>query len=175
MGWPFLFLVRQVYHGDNNWGTLYMPKFGDLSEHPEWARTSYTYELPWKANSAGHSLSKRSQIDIGTYEMHVRTEPPKGWRLELEGTHPRQNIQVHRAHKSMYIEGCILPVTINRFGGFLNWQKGDEAIQALSEMVMSSIRDRYEQLAKVKTGKPTITISAILPASVPGLQKSAYA
>jgi len=175
MGWPFLLMVRQVYHGDNNWGVLYMPDYGDLSERPKWMRVSYTYELPWKGDSAGHSIAKQSRIDIATYEMHVRTEPPKGWRLELEGTFPREHIQVHRAHKSMYIEGCILPVSINQFGGILNWQKGDSIIQSISEIIMQNIRDRYEPLAKVKVGKPTITIAATLTASVPSPKKGATA
>jgi len=175
MGWPLLYVVRQVYHGNDNWGILCMPKPGkDLSNNVEWEKISYTYELPWKEDSAGHSQSKKSQIDIGTYEMHVRTDGPKGWRLELEGTAPRGNIQVHRAHKSMYIQGCILPVSFNHFGGIL-WQKGSEAVEILSMLIMLTIQLRYERLAEGKTGKPTITIAAMLPASVPSLRSTAVA
>lgn len=104
--------------------------------------------------------------------MHVRSDGPKGWRLELLNTGHRQNIQVHRAHKSMYIEGCILPVDFIDFrnapstgiGPIEVLQKGEPKIERRSIALMKKIRERYELLKADERGNPTITICALLPA-----------
>jgi hypothetical protein len=164
MAWDFLFVVRRLYKGADEWGRMYIKNSSD-----EWEFLSYTYELPWKEDRRGRSLSKKSRIKEGSYEMNVRTDGPKGWRLELLETGSRRNIQVHRAHKSMYIEGCILPV---HFEDFVDRttdvvsvvKKGQQVIQKRSVELMGQIRERYDQLSAIHEGSPTITLSALLPA-----------
>jgi len=117
MASPFLMLVRDECRvarpvAEGNWGRLYTRSIPGRS----WDFFSYAYELPSIETPAGPSTNKKSQIDIGTYELTERNDGPKGWRFERVGTRDRQNIQVHRAHKSMYIEGCVLPVKLRGFG-----------------------------------------------------------
>jgi len=164
MGWPFLYLVRELYHGSNPWGTLFTAEYALGNRLPAWEKLCYTYELPWKADQKGKSITGKSRIDIGIYEMDLRGDGPKGWRLELIGTEPRKHIQLHRAHKSMYIEGCILPVNAMQFAPFPFGLEKDELTQFFSETLMDVIRMRYERLARTQTGNPTIEIAAKLPA-----------
>lgn len=102
--------------------------------------------------------------------MTARKDGPKGWRLELLETSPRRNIQAHRAHKSMYIEGCILPVHFEDFvepsDHHTRIKKGDLKIQQRSEAIMKVIKSRYDELHKDRKDRPTLTISALLPASI---------
>jgi hypothetical protein len=127
-----------------------------------WEWLCYSYELPWIEDATGKSKSSKSRIRIGTYDLKVRTDGNKGWRLELKGTEHRENIQVHRAHKSMYIEGCILPVHFNDFGE-AGLKKGQESIQTHSVALMNRIKARYDKLKGQNSGDPQLTIAAILP------------
>jgi hypothetical protein len=183
MAWPFLMLVRDEYRAarsvsEGNWGRLYTRSIPGRS----WDFFSYAYELPWIQTPAGLSKNKKSQIDIGTYELNERNNGPKGWRLELLETGHREHIQVHRAHKSMYIEGCILPVKFRGFGTG-NPLKGDANIQTDSVELMKKLRALYEARAmlavlkaavsafgkgksQANVGRATILISAKLPASI---------
>jgi len=114
---------------------------------------------------AGRSRNNLSRIRLGSYELMPRTDGPKGWRLELQNTGHRSNIQIHRAHRSMYIEGCILPVHFNaRSDDFL--QKGAAMIQTQSVALMSMIQSRYESLSSQFSGNPALTIAATLPAQL---------
>jgi len=175
MAWPFLYLVREVYHSSNHWGTLFTAEYASGNDRPTWEKLCYTYELSWKADKTGNSIPGKSRIDIGIYQMHVRADGKKGWRLELMGTEPRKYIQLHRAHKSMYIEGCILPVPQQQFGRFPFGLEKDEITQFLSETLIDVIRLRYERLARTRSGNPTIEIAAKLPALLDLPSKSATA
>ncbi len=163
MAWPFLHVQRDCFQSPTpSWGTLFM-----IDSKGKWNRFSYSYELPWHADAHGHSKSKISCIEIGTYELIVRTDGNKGWRLELQGTGHRVNIQVHRAHKSMYIEGCILPVHVHNLKD-AGLKVGDKIIQTQSVALVKQIRERYEELAPLNKGNPTICISALLPPMIDG-------
>jgi hypothetical protein len=164
MSWEFLYLQRDVYQGDRNWGLLYIITAAD-----EWEKLCYSYELPWRTYQSGanegKSVNSQSRIKIGNYELKPRSDGPKGWRLELQNTGHRSNIQIHRAHKSMYIEGCILPVHFYEFSAS-GLQKGDPEVQSKSVELMNSIKSRYDALKSTKTGNPTIEIAAKLPAQI---------
>ena len=157
MSWRFLHVRREVFRASFNWGTLFM-----MDAAGGWDKLCYTYELPWRADARGRSKTNASRIELGTYEMHVRDDGPKGWRLELRRTGHRTNIQIHRAHQSMFIQGCILPV-------HFSWhtanapQPGDQVIKTKSKELMNKIKTRYEKLAAAGTGRPTVEISATLP------------
>ena len=162
MSWDFLTLYRRTYKGDDNWGELFVRnRLGKLE------RFSYTYELPWKTFQKGalqgKSKNNKSRIRIGTYELESRSDGPKGWRMELQDTEHRSNIQIHRAHSSMYIEGCILPLTFNDISGE-QLKKGNQNIQTQSVALMAQLKARYDQQKLGKTGNPEILIAAILPA-----------
>jgi hypothetical protein len=174
MSWDFVYVRRATYLGDDNWGDLFLQ---DGNGH--WERLCYTYELPWivslSGQHAGKSKNNHSRIKIGTYDLKVRTSGTKGWRLQLEGTGHRKWIQIHRAHKSMYIEGCILPVEFNNLEGS-KIKKGSPEIQNQSVALMKKIKDRYDELKVGKEGKPTLMIAAILPpVHHHGHQKFGYA
>jgi len=164
MAWEFLYLQRDVYQGDRNWGLLFIKTDSD-----EWEKLSYSYELPWKTygsgSKEGKSISSQSRIKIGVYDLKPRSDGPKGWRLELQNTGHRSNIQVHRAHKSMFIEGCILPVHFYEFSAS-GLQKGDPEIQSKSTELMNKIKTRYETLNPTKQGSAQIVIAAMLPPMV---------
>ncbi len=121
-----------------------------------WERLCYTYELPWNVYESGPLLGKSknnlSRIKIGIYDLKPRSDGPKGWRLELQNTGHRSNIQIHRAHSSLFIEGCILPLNFNDLSAS-KLKKGGPLIQAQSTALMNNIKSRYE---KIKTGKKVI-------------------
>jgi len=163
MNWDFLYTVRRLYQGDNNWGDMYIK-----TTDGKWEWLSYTYELPWNPDDKGRSINEKSRIKIGIYELKVRNDGDKrviggkGWRLQLQNTGHRTAIQIHRAHAGMYIEGCILPVHFNTLAG-ASIRKGDIRIRAKSEELMDKIETRYNKLKKNKKGNPTLTIAAKLP------------
>ncbi|HEX6553096.1 MAG TPA: DUF5675 family protein, partial [Ktedonobacteraceae bacterium] len=61
-------------------------------------------ELPWNNNN-----TDTSRIPAGTYPAYIRTDGPKGWRIELENTDPRVHVQIHRGNTPDDSKGCILP------------------------------------------------------------------
>lgn len=152
-----------MYHGENNWGDMFIKTVDD-----KWEWLSYTYELPWNPDVKGESTKEKSRIKIGTYQLKVREDGDsrdaggKGWRLELKKTGHRSYIQIHRAHTSMYIEGCILPVHFNSLSS-TSIQKGDIRIRTKSLELMEKIEKRYNELKKSKNGNPTLDIAAKLP------------
>ncbi len=156
--WEFAQLVRRTFKSDDRWGALYLRDAADS----KWERLSYTYELPWIQDARGQSVKSKSRITLGTYDLSVRADGPKGWRLQLGGTGHRTYIQIHRAAASMAIEGCILPVSFNDLSAD-RLAKGDARIQSESVRLMAKIKTRWDQLAKVKTGTPTLMIAATLP------------
>lgn len=168
MAWNFLHIVRRNFHGDDHWGEMYLKTTAG-----KWEWLSYTYELPWKSDDAGKSLNNTSRVKIGTYELNVRTDGKqrrvggKGWRLELQNTGHRTNIQIHRAAPSLYIKGCILPVHFNNIQGD-NIKKGDIRIRTKSEEIMDKIEARLKALnsSGSNKGKPTVNITANLPAEL---------
>ena len=161
MSWPFLHVQRRTFASSDNWGVMYM-----ITSAGDWERLCYSYELAWKPDASGNSKSNVSRIKLGEYELEPRSDGPKGWRLQLRDTGPRTYIQIHRAHKSMYIKGCILPVHFNDFQE-AGLKKGDSAIQTHSVALMRQIKTRYDALKRGKSGRPTVLISALLPAMAP--------
>lgn len=168
--WEFLCVVRRTFQSDDNWGELFIK-----NQNGRWEWLCYTYELPWKTVESGPnkglSQSKHSRIKMGVYTLSPRQDGPKGWRLDLENTGHRSNIQIHRAHTSMYIEGCILPVSFNNFSKD-KLEKGDPLIQTRSIDLMTKIKSRYELLKVGKKGKETVVIEAKLPASLVGYMRA---
>ena len=168
MAWDFLYIVRRTYHSDNNWGDMYMK-----TTDGKWEWLSYTYELPWKSDDAGKSKNTVSRIKIGEHELKVRNDGKKrtlngkGWRLELQETGHRTNIQIHRAAASMYIEGCILPVHFNNLHAD-SIMAGDIRILKKSIELMDKIKERLETLkvSHKQKGNPTVMIAAKLPAKL---------
>lgn len=174
MSWPLLHLFRRTWHSSDNWGTLYMS-----DGKGNWPRLCYTFERPWFTNQQGLSQETivrhghhipGSRIAEGFYPLLERSDGKKGWRLQLGGTGHRTEIQIHRADKSMYIEGCILPVSFLDFreaaGKLIHVVKrGDQAITDESVRIMAQIKDRYHSLSKLhaKDGEATILIAAYLP------------
>ena len=159
MHWDFLMVVRDKLHSDEkSWGDLFVKSLDDR----RWERFSYAYELPWKVEkTTGKSRKGESRVKLGTYAMSTRSDGNKGWRLELKGTGHREHIQVHRAHHSMYIEGCILPVHFSGFDdGTVN--QGSMTIEEESVKLMRKLQVMYLDRAKRRTGEPTITIAADL-------------
>jgi len=164
MAWEFIRVVRGEYKTSDGWGKMYI-----RTEGGEFEWLCFSYELPWtvfsSGTNAGRSRNNLSRIRFGSYELMPRADGPKGWRLELQNTGHRSNIQIHRAHRSMYIGGCILPVHFNaRSDDFL--QKGSAMIQTKSVALMSMIQERYEALYTRFSGAPALTISATLPAQL---------
>ena len=171
MAWEFLYMVRRDFHGDNNWGDLYMK----AADNKKWEWLCYTYELPWKADAHGRSVNDESRIEMGVYELTMRMdglkreERGKGWRLELQNTKHRNNVQIHRSAPNMFIKGCILPVHFNTFQGSAI-KKGDKIIETQSTEIMDQIQSRLINLMMKKvgntTGRPTLTIAETLPAEL---------
>lgn len=172
----FLHVVRRTFHGDHNWGELYIK-----TTDGKWEWLSYTYELPWKGDDEGKSVNDVSRIKIGIYALVVRTDGTerklggKGWRLELQGTGHRNNIQIHRAATSLRIKGCILPVHFNTLQGD-SVRKGDIRIRSMSENIMDKIKSRLEALNGTgnNKGNPTVNIAAKMPAQLLTNRSHAY-
>lgn len=164
MAWKFLYSVRREFRGDSNWGEMYMRSADDK----KWEWLCYTYELPWKADATGKSINSLSRVEMGIYELNIRSDGNKGWRLELLKTGHRSAIQIHRAASSMYIEGCILPVHFNTFQGS-DIKKGDKVVETRSKELMDKIKVRLTNLmmgSKTTAGRPTLTIAETLPAEL---------
>ncbi len=156
MGYELLYVHRLSKRKDETIvGHMYLKK----PDAKKWEQLCYSYELPLKTDSSGKTKKEVSCIAANTYEMKVRIGGNKGWRLELMSTGHRDNVQVHRAHKSLYIEGCILPITASGALG------GDQA-QSESVELMGKIKEAYDAWkAKGQAGRPTITITYGRPAS----------
>lgn len=169
MAWEFLHMVRREFRGDSHWGEMCMKS----ADNKKWGWLCYTYELPWKADAAGRSINDHSRIEMGTYELVVRMDGDlrpegKGWRLELLNTRHRHNVQIHRSARSMFIEGCILPIHFNTFQGSAI-KKGDEIIRTQSIALMDKIQSRYVNLSmksNAAAGRATLTIAETLPAEL---------
>ena len=112
---------------------------------------------------SGKSKNNISRIKIDTYDLKPRSNGPKGWRLELQNTGHRTNIQIHRSHSSMFIQGCILPVNFNNLSAS-KLKKGDPSIQTQSIALMNKIKNRYDKMKSKKKDNPSLTIAARLPA-----------
>ena len=95
--------------------------------------------------------------------MDVRSDGPKGWRLELQNTGHRSNIQIHRAHRTMAIQGCILPVHFDDLSQSPP-NVGSNIIQTRSVALMQQIHSRYYQVHG--SGKATVLITGLLPPMV---------
>lgn len=162
MAWDFIYVTRDGFQDGNPWGNFYLR---NESGCLDWL--CYSYELPWKTNGAGKSLVNKSRIKIGNYEVKPRADGSKGWRLELQGTGHRENIQIHRAHPSLYIEGCILPVHVNDFFfGSSGVKRNDKVIQTESVSLMTKIKNRYAILNPKMAGSAKVVISAQLPINI---------
>lgn len=165
MAWEFLHLVRREFQGNSNWGELYMKTIAK-----KWEWLCYTYELPWVAGADGKSINDLSRIEMGVYGLSARADGRardaggKGWRLELQNTKHRHEVQIHRAAPNLYIKGCILPVHFNTFSE-TTIRKGDHQIRTHSINLMDKIKGRWVNLvASGVTGAPTLSIAETLPA-----------
>ncbi len=160
MGWPLLSVRREEWMGDNRWGQMYL-----RSIPTGWEYLCYSYELPWLPDQAGRSRNDVSRIRTGFYDLKIRKNEPKGWRLELLGTGHRENIQVHRAAPNLFIQGCILPVhfrpTNTRVQPAFNPVNQVESVK-----LMEKIKAQYDFLVELEQGNPQIQISGMLPAAV---------
>ncbi len=58
-----------------------------------------------------NNINEISAVPKGDYSGFVRTDGPRGWRIELEGTGTRKNIQIHLGNRPKDTIGCILPGT----------------------------------------------------------------
>lgn len=65
-------------------------------------------ELAYRGN-----LAEISAIPPGDYSGFVRTDGGLGWRVELKGTAPRENVQIHIGNRTADTVGCILLGTGN--------------------------------------------------------------
>jgi hypothetical protein len=65
-------------------------------------------ELAWRKN-----INEISAVPKGEYGGFVRTDGPRGWRIELDGTGERKNIQIHVGNRPKDTFGCLLPGTGN--------------------------------------------------------------
>ncbi len=173
MSWDFIHIIRRTYQSDDNWGRMYIQ-----NTQGQWEELCFTYELPWETFDSGphtgRSRNNHSRVRIGAYNVKPRADGPKGWRLELQNTGHRTHIQIHRAHKSMFIEGCILPVSFNNLSTDA-LKKGDPSIQTQSTALMTDIKTRYDTLKANKEDDATLVISATLPAkaNIPGASRYA--
>jgi hypothetical protein len=48
-------------------------------------------------------------IPAGTYAVTVRTDGPRGWRLELQNVPGWSNVQIHLGNYPKDTQGCLLP------------------------------------------------------------------
>ena len=156
MGWPLLKVQREEWLENNRWGRMYIRALPT-----GWDYLCYSYELPWIEDAKGKSKKKVSRIKEGLYEMKVRTDGPKGWRLELLNTGHRKNIQVHRAAPNLYIEGCILPIHF-RASNPRKTPASNPKNKTESIKLMAVIKDRYDFFVELEKGKPEIEISAVV-------------
>ena len=159
MGWSLLSVRREEWMGNNRWGRMFLRALPT-----GWEFLCYSYELPWLHDAAGRSLSNVSRIRAGFYELQVRTDGQKGWRLELQGTGHRTNIQVHRAAPNLFIQGCILPIHFRSQNPRVAPPTSPQN-QVESVKLMAKIKERYDFLVEVEVGNPNIQISGTLPAS----------
>ncbi|OPY91217.1 MAG: hypothetical protein A4E72_00234 [Syntrophus sp. PtaU1.Bin208] len=74
-------------------------------------QTLRTLEMPDRENAGTNDSATAGRIPAGTYQAHVRTDGPLGWRIELEGVPGRTNIQIHVGNTPEDTTGCILPGT----------------------------------------------------------------
>jgi len=74
-------------------------------------QTLRALELPDRENASTNDSATAGRIPAGTYQAHVRTDGPLGWRIELEGVPGRGNIQIHAGNTPEDTTGCILPGT----------------------------------------------------------------
>jgi hypothetical protein len=93
-------------------------------------KLSNALELPFRNN-----IAEISSLPGGDYEGFVRTDGPRGWRIELKGTGSRNNIQLHVGNRPDNTIGCILPGTGNSTDTQCNIGGSVEA--------MKSLRDAY--------------------------------
>lgn len=101
-GWQQLMLKNQCVIGD-----LYMTTTVFPISDPG-TKLANALELPYR-----NDLKDISSIPAGDYPGSVRTDGPRGWRIELRGTGDRQNIQVHIGNRPDNTIGCILVGTGN--------------------------------------------------------------
>lgn len=99
-GWEELFMRNRCVISD-----LYLAAAGfptsDLG-----VKLCTALELPWRNN-----MKDISAIPAGSYRGAVRTDGPHGWRIELTGAAPRENVQLHVGNTPDKSKGCILPGT----------------------------------------------------------------
>lgn len=96
-GWQQLMFKNQCVIGD-----LYMTTSAFPIADPG-TKLANALELTYRNN-----LKNISSIPEGEYPGSVRTDGPRGWRIELQGTGDRKNVQVHIGNRPDNTIGCIL-------------------------------------------------------------------
>lgn len=91
-------------------------------------------ELPYRNNE-----SQISSIPLGDYRGFVRTDGPRGWRIELEGTGSRSNIQIHVGNRPSDSIGCILPGTGNATDASCSIAGSRDAMEAVKTATGANI------------------------------------
>lgn len=97
------------------------------------SKISNALELAYRNN-----LGEISSIPKGDYEGYIRTDGPRGWRIELTGTGPRSNIQLHVGNRPANSIGCILPGTGNSTDSQCRIEGSRQAMDALKAVVGTS-------------------------------------
>lgn len=93
-------------------------------------KISNALELAYRNN-----LSQISSIPQGDYQGFIRTDGPRGWRIELTGTGSRSNIQLHVGNRPANSIGCILPGTGNSTDSQCQIEGSKQAMDALQAAV----------------------------------------
>lgn len=94
-------------------------------------------ELPFRNN-----IMEISSLPEGDYEGFVRTDGPRGWRIELKGTGSRNNIQLHIGNRPDDTIGCILPGTGNTTDTQCNIGGSGNAMKSLRDVYADTTNKR---------------------------------
>lgn len=95
-----------------------------------------------------NNLSEISSIPPGGYAGFVRTDGPRGWRIELTGTGARSHIQLHVGNRPADTIGCILPGTGNSTDLACQIAGSKEALKELEGILGSTAGTRVAFLVQ---------------------------
>ena len=89
-----------------------------------------TLELPWR-----NDQDDISRIRAGMYRGHTRRDGDLGWRIQLDGTRPRDLVEIHLGNYPADTHGCILLGT--------GRSSSDPCMVTGSASAMGRLRDRH--------------------------------
>ena len=113
----------------------------------------HTLERPWQDNTPNIS-----SIPAGTYPAILRYDHNDHWRIELQGTEPRTNVQIHIGNSPDQTKGCILV--------------GQKLSPDLCKIVAGTSAPAYAMLKKAfyGTNNPTSTPNKTISVEIVGQQ-----